>query len=52
MNNRESGGGGDMRTYSFDMVALSEHLRRQTDQNRTGSYFNIDIIKYQASANI
>ncbi|KAK3583214.1 hypothetical protein CHS0354_015379 [Potamilus streckersoni] len=33
--------------YSFDMMALSEHLRQQGEQNKLASYFNIDILKYQ-----
>jgi len=37
----------DCRDYSFDMSALADHLRRQLDQNRNASYFNIDILKYQ-----
>jgi len=37
----------DSRDYSFDMAALADHLRRQIDQNKNASYFNIDILKYQ-----
>ncbi len=33
--------------YQFDMAALTDHLRRQVEQNRVASYFNIDILKYQ-----
>ena len=29
------------------MTALADHLRRQIDQNKNASYFNIDILKYQ-----
>ncbi|KAL3869316.1 hypothetical protein ACJMK2_042010 [Sinanodonta woodiana] len=36
--------------YSFDMMALSEHLRQQGEQNKLASYFNIDILKYQIKA--
>ena len=35
--------------YSFDMPALLEHLRKQSEVNRVASYFNIDILKYQVS---
>lgn len=37
----------DCKVYCFEMTALSEHLRRQVDQNRNATYFNIDILKYQ-----
>jgi len=37
----------ECRDYNFDMTALADHLRRQIDQNRNASYFNIDILKYQ-----
>ena len=33
--------------YTFDMAALSEHLRTQGETNKSASYFNIDILKYQ-----
>ncbi|XP_052774928.1 F-BAR domain only protein 2-like isoform X2 [Mya arenaria] len=33
--------------YTFDMAALSDHLRHQGEVNKTASYFNIDILKYQ-----
>jgi len=33
--------------YTFDMAALSDHLRSQGETNKTASYFNIDILKYQ-----
>ena len=39
----------DTLVYTFEMNALTEHLRRQADQNKAASYFNIDIIKYQVS---
>ena len=29
------------------MTSLTDHLRRQVEQNRVASYFNIDILKYQ-----
>lgn len=37
----------DCRTYHFNMPAVAEHLKRQTDQHKVASYFNIDILKYQ-----
>lgn len=33
--------------YTFDMTALSEHLRNQGETHKTASFFNIDILKYQ-----
>ncbi len=33
--------------YTFNMPSLTEHLRRQSEQNKGASYFNIDILKYQ-----
>ncbi|XP_060596041.1 F-BAR domain only protein 2-like [Ruditapes philippinarum] len=33
--------------YTFDMPALSDHLRSQGESNKSASYFNIDILKYQ-----
>lgn len=39
----------DCKVYCFEMTALSEHLRRQVDQNRNATYFNIDILKYQVT---
>ena len=48
-----SGGGSDeWRTYSFIMPALTEHLRKQAEQTKSASYFNIDILKYQVSHGI
>ncbi|XP_064617201.1 F-BAR domain only protein 2-like isoform X2 [Liolophura sinensis] len=35
------------RIYSFEMSSLTEHLKHQGEQNKTASYFNIDILKYQ-----
>lgn len=37
------------RQYHFDMPALTEHLRKQAEQNKAASYFNMDILKYQVS---
>lgn len=37
----------DCRVYAFDMIALAQHLRQQSEINRSASYFNIDILKYQ-----
>jgi F-BAR domain only protein len=31
----------------FNMQALTALLRRQSEQNPTASYFNVDILKYQ-----
>ena len=31
---------------------LTEHLRRQTEQNKSASYFNIDILKYEVSTGL
>jgi hypothetical protein len=39
----------DCRVYAFNMTSLVDHLRRQAEQNKTASYFNIDIVKYQVS---
>ncbi|ESO92621.1 hypothetical protein LOTGIDRAFT_233068 [Lottia gigantea] len=33
--------------YQFDMAALTEHIKQQGEKNKTASYFNIDILKYQ-----
>ncbi|XP_052825916.1 F-BAR domain only protein 2 isoform X1 [Octopus bimaculoides] len=33
--------------YIFDMTALTEHLRAQGEINKSASYFNVDILKYQ-----
>lgn len=40
----------DSLSYHFDMAALCNHLRTQGEENKTASYFNIDILKYQAKA--
>ncbi|XP_046561637.1 F-BAR domain only protein 2-like [Haliotis rubra] len=40
----------DSHVFQFDMGALVDHLRHQGEQNKTASYFNIDIIKYQVRA--
>lgn len=34
----------------FNMPALTALLRRQSEQNPTASYFNVDILKYQVRA--
>jgi len=41
----------DSKVYSFEMSILADHLRRQSEQNKAASYFNIDILKYQVKAN-
>lgn len=33
--------------YEFNMSALTALLRRQSEQNPSASYFNVDILKYQ-----
>lgn len=33
--------------YLFDMTALTEHLRAEGEMNKSASYFNVDILKYQ-----
>ncbi|XP_041360186.1 F-BAR domain only protein 2-like isoform X2 [Gigantopelta aegis] len=33
--------------YTFHMSALVDHLRQQGEQNKSASYFNVDILKYQ-----
>ncbi|XP_039297957.1 F-BAR domain only protein 2 [Nilaparvata lugens] len=33
--------------YDFNMCALTSLLRRQSEQNPSASYFNVDILKYQ-----
>ncbi|XP_071173317.1 F-BAR domain only protein 2-like isoform X6 [Mytilus edulis] len=40
----------DSLSYHFDMAALCGHLKTQGEENKTASYFNIDILKYQAKA--
>ena len=37
------------RVFEFDMKALRELLRAQSEKNPGASYFNIDILKYQVS---
>ena len=37
----------DSLSYHFDMSALCGHLKTQGEENKTASYFNIDILKYQ-----
>ncbi|XP_075219586.1 F-BAR domain only protein 2 isoform X6 [Lycorma delicatula] len=36
--------------YDFNMSALTALLRRQSEQNPSASYFNVDILKYQIKA--
>lgn len=38
--------GGDAVSYVFNMKALSEHLKKQTE-GAALSYYNIDILKYE-----
>lgn len=33
--------------FDFNMSALTALLRRQSEQNPSASYFNVDILKYQ-----
>jgi len=33
--------------FEFSMSALTALLRRQSEQNPSASYFNVDILKYQ-----
>ena len=40
----------DSLSYHFDMSALCGHLKTQGEENKTASYFNIDILKYQAKS--
>jgi len=35
------------RVFSFNMLALVEHLEQQSTHNRLASYFNIDSLKYR-----
>ncbi|XP_056018725.1 F-BAR domain only protein 2-like isoform X9 [Ostrea edulis] len=37
----------DTNLYTFNMTALMDHLKHQGEQNKSASYFNIDILKYQ-----
>lgn len=37
----------DSLTCVFNMSALNSLLRKQSEQNSTASYFNVDILKYQ-----
>jgi len=39
--------GADGRVFSFNMLALVDHLEQQSVQNRLASYFNIDTLKYR-----
>ncbi|RZF42397.1 hypothetical protein LSTR_LSTR004205 [Laodelphax striatellus] len=40
----------DSSVYEFNMCALTSLLRRQSEQNPSASYFNVDILKYQIKA--
>lgn len=45
---RESGqAGSEGMLFEFSMSALTALLRRQSEQNPSASYFNVDILKYQ-----
>ncbi|XP_046405165.1 F-BAR domain only protein 2 isoform X1 [Ischnura elegans] len=37
----------DSMVFEFNMNALTSLLRRQSEQNPSASYFNVDILKYQ-----
>lgn len=37
-------------TIEFNMAALTALLRRQSEQNPSAAYFNVDILKYQIKA--
>lgn len=37
-------------TLEFNMPVLTSILRRQSEQNPTAPYFNVDILKYQVKA--
>jgi len=39
----------DGRVFSFNMLALVDHLDKQSTQNRLASYFNVDTLKYRVS---
>lgn len=40
----------DSIVLEFNMSALSALLKKQSEQNPSASYFNVDILKYQVSA--
>jgi hypothetical protein len=39
----------DSLVLEFNMSALSALLKKQSEQNPSASYFNVDILKYQVS---
>lgn len=39
----------DSIVLEFNMSALSALLKKQSEQNPSASYFNVDILKYQVS---
>jgi hypothetical protein len=39
--------GNESALFEFNMSALTALLRRQSEQNPSASYFNVDILKYQ-----
>jgi len=41
----------DGRVFSFNMLALVDHLEQQSTNNRLASYFNIDTLKYRVRRN-
>ncbi|XP_022915576.1 F-BAR domain only protein 2 isoform X2 [Onthophagus taurus] len=45
MDNKQIGG--ESVLIEFNMTALSALLKKQSEQNPTASYFNVDILKYQ-----
>ncbi|KAK7871367.1 hypothetical protein R5R35_006074 [Gryllus longicercus] len=44
--------GNDNIVFEFNMSALTGLLRRQSEQNPSASYFNVDILKYQIKPKI
>lgn len=42
----------DSLAVEFKMSALSSLLKKQSEQNPSASYFNVDILKYQVSMRI
>ncbi|XP_018914390.2 F-BAR domain only protein 2 isoform X11 [Bemisia tabaci] len=41
---------GDNSVFEFNMSALTALLRKQSEQNPSASYFNVEILKYQIKA--
>lgn len=41
--------GSDNLVLEFNMSALSALLKRQSEQNPSASYFNVEILRYQVS---